>query len=93
MQFVQLGRREFITLGGGAAAWPLATQAKQAILVMGFLGGWVADQIPNCVAGLKEAGLRAFHQLIVRFNSVPLGDSCSTGVRRGQGRAESGTSG
>src|SRR2546430_17692889 len=52
-------RREFITLLGGAVAWPLAARAQQPLMpVVGWLGSGSAE--PLLIAalhrGLREAG-------------------------------------
>jgi putative ABC transport system substrate-binding protein len=69
MSFDRLRRREFITLLGGAAAWPVTARAQQAMPVVGVLGSSVANSYASLIAAfmqvLKEAGFNDGQNLAV----------------------------
>jgi ABC-type uncharacterized transport system substrate-binding protein len=66
-------RREFITLIGGAAAWPLAARAQQAAMpVIGFLAPVATneDQLRGFQQGLKQADFVEGENVSILYRSA-----------------------
>src|SRR5207302_10232724 len=75
MQFAQLRRRDFISLIGGAAAWPLAASAQQpAMTVVGVLlplsPDTNADHLRAFRQGLKDTGYVEGENMAIEYRSA-----------------------
>jgi putative ABC transport system substrate-binding protein len=64
-------RREFFKLAGGAAVWPLAALAQQAMPVIGFLSsrspGESAHLVTAFRGGLTESGFVEGQNMVIAF--------------------------
>ena len=70
-------RREFITLLGDMAAWPLAARAQQPAKVIGFLGlspasAWVS-RVEALRAGLRDLGYVEGKNIVIELKRSEVG--------------------
>jgi putative ABC transport system substrate-binding protein len=72
-------RREFITLVGGAAAWPIAARAQQSIPIVGYINSGA----PAPMAGLVSA----FHEGLSEVGYVE-GQNVAVEYRWSEGRSD-----
>jgi len=63
-------RRAFISLLGGAAAWPLAARAQQPMRVIGYLSGASMTGESGFRQGLKETGLIEGRDFAIEYRST-----------------------
>jgi putative tryptophan/tyrosine transport system substrate-binding protein len=75
MRFNQLGRREFITLLGGAAAWPLSVKAKEPdrIRRIGMLVGYEDPDIKAFQQQLEKLGWSEGRNIHIDYRVAPAG--------------------
>jgi hypothetical protein len=67
-------RREFITLLGGAAAWPVAANAQRRNApLIGYLSGGAAGPFASVLAAFRQGlGVRLCRG-VKRYDRIPLG--------------------
>src|SRR3954452_21350300 len=63
-------RREFITLLGGSAAWPVAARAQQPMLLIGYVSSASADASYMAAfrQGLADSGYTVGRNVTVEFH-------------------------